>query len=99
MAKRKRYHHGKRHVDFYINNCNVKYFVLNQLFHGDKDAFINYMCSCISIQMYEGYIGHLYFTSGSIPFNLANKKNEWDEEDFQHRIKHARSYFRKAREF
>jgi len=48
--------------------------------------------------MYEGYIGHLCFTGGPISFNLGNK-GKWDEEDFQHRIKHARSYFRKTREF
>lgn len=97
MAKRKKYRHGKRTHDYYTQNCNVKHILLNQIFRGNKDAFINFICNAASIEMYEGEIGKVYLSS-PFSFWLNNKSPQWDDDKYHERMKHARVYFRKTRE-
>lgn len=93
MSKRKktRSKNSINHVR-YTDNSNVRS-MLKHLFN-DKDEFINYMLNCITVDLYNGEIGHVTI-SGEIRFDLNGWKSE---EFFKERLKHSKAYFRKNRD-
>lgn len=88
----------RRTVTRYSNECNVKNIVLNQLFYGDKDAFINYIMHYLSVEMYEGEIGYVHCSLSTIPFDFNNSNPDWDDKVFYEKLKHSKAYFRKSRD-